>query len=158
MKRFLKTTILICVLLALSFTFASCEDVNPSDVRVTVSVVADDYDRTFEVYAEQVKTVEDVLKELKANENNEFTYEVTSSEYGSFITSVCGIVQDDTAGKYWMIYTDTKSTDANGVTNVIEESTYVYGVGTYYLTAKGISQQNIGDGEHLVFVLETFVY
>ena len=153
MKKLTKIVVLMCVLAAFVFSFASCEAVETGDAEVTVSVVATDYDETFTVFAKQVKSVEDVLNALK-EKNSKFTYEASTSQYGLFITSVCGIAAEGSA--YWTVYTDDKRADANGVYNVYEEYTYEYSGKTYYSCDLGVSSQSVVDGEHFLFVLTVY--
>lgn len=152
MKKFTKILAIMCVLAAFLFSFTACETVEPGDAEVTVSVVATDFDETFTVFAKQVKTLEDVLKALAEKDKN-FTYTGSSSEYGLFIESICGKKEE---GAYWLVYTDNRRADSNGVYNAFEEYTYEYSGKTYYSCAMGVSSQGVTDGEHFVFVLEVY--
>ncbi|MBQ7163960.1 MAG: hypothetical protein IJR61_01365 [Clostridia bacterium] len=176
MNKLLKKVALICVLALVCVFFASCESVDASRKSVTVTVIAGEFEKTYEAEGE-FGYLADVLNFLQ-NENAEegsveekkhdFTYSGTISIYGIMIKEVCGntavdndpVVSDSGttySGSSWFIYTGSPR-EINGVANHFEEFTYEYAEKTYYSCAKGASGQVVENGEHFLLVLSAYEY
>ena len=155
MKRFGKIVAILCVLGCLFALFA-CEPVDNGNqnenITVGILVSAEGLDKSFSVTG-SFGTVEDVMVALAA-ENEEFTYVASNSEYGLFVSAVCGY--EVSGNEFWGLYTDTIREDNRGLLNVFEEYTLEYLGKTYYSCAQGVSGQGVGDGETVLFTVGSF--
>ncbi|MBP5308135.1 MAG: hypothetical protein J6Z34_03255 [Clostridia bacterium] len=162
MGKLLKKVALMCVLALIFSLVAACEPVSVNDEKtVTVTVVAGEFEQSFEAKGE-IAVVVDALDILNEKDDG-FNYTYEATQYGRMIKSICGYAEDAANWKYWMVYTDDMRVIdtllGEDVYNVYfneetgEPYSYVYNGKTYYSTGLGVDGQTVIDGENFLFVL-----
>lgn len=144
----------LALTLALSLSMFGCDGVFEEETEKTVGVIVivDEEEKIYEATG-NFATVYDVLSELCTVYAEEyFSFSVTNSSYGAFITEINGYKQDDAAYKYWVYYTDCPR-EEGGVVNYYEEYTFVRGEVTFFSCMSGVSGQKVQDGETFLFTL-----
>ena len=154
MKRFVKIMAILCVL-GVFFAFTACDgEKRATKEEKTVSIiVAFDGEALSYSVTDEIATLEDAMNALK-EKNEQFTFVAENSEYGLFVTEVCG--RGAQGNEFWGFYTDRIFSDANGLPNAYEETFVELSGVTYYMCAQGISNQAVADGETILFYLGKF--
>lgn len=140
-RKIVLSVLLIAVILASVFAFASC---GKKYVQQTDTAVYFTIDEKIMPNVEG-KTLKDYMDALV--EKKELTYSGTDSQYGIMLDTINDLKADATKGEYWFLYSndDEYSNEAWG--------TYVLNETTYKSTTLGASSLPIKMGKTYVFMV-----
>ena len=140
-RKIVLSVLLIAVILASVFAFASCgkKYVQQTDTAVGITVDASVMSNV------EGKTLKDYMDALV--EKKELTYSGKDSQYGIMLDTINNLKADATKGEYWLIYSndDEYSNESWG--------TYEFMGTTYKSATLGVSSLPIKMGKTYVFMI-----